>query len=179
MCYFWSEGSLSVSQGMSFGVHHNKLLKTSSDPWHNNTIYPLRNKQSRMFVFACFMILWHHIITAIVFINLYFVCVSECGRCEYGRSQKVVWGATWQRRCWSCTVTADEWVWSSGTPPAAASSSVLATTIRYHISTTHFRLHQQPSEFSCITTTTVARMLKYIWNDWVVECGCKLISLHI
>lgn len=108
-----------------------------------------------------------------VCINLYSVCVLEYGRCEYGRSQRVVWGATWQRRCWSCTVTADEWVWSSGTPPAAASSSVLAMTIRYHISTTQFRLHQQHSEFSCITRTTVPN--KYtlhiydVWNEWLVQ----------
>lgn len=65
-----------------------------------------------------------------------YMLLCECGRCEYGRSLRAVWGATWRRQCWSCMATADGWVWSSGTPPAAASSSVPATTTRYHISST-------------------------------------------
>lgn len=78
-------------------------------------------------------------------------------RWEYGRSQRAAWGATWRRRCWSCTATADEWVWSSGTPQAAASSLVLVTTTRYHTGNTWtLRFWNSSSVMMCVIIVHVS-----------------------
>lgn len=87
----------------------------------------------------------------------------------------VVLGATWPRPCWSCMVTAGGWVWLSGTPQPAVSSSVQAMITRYHTSqaqnTPGIIKTSSWNEINCFWSTDILKSvlsrerLHYI-SDW-------------